>query len=159
VRRELAAMVTGLETRYDVGDPETMARQPWLGRLAPNAPVLVDGSATSIAACMHGGRALLVRRRSLGATSRSDDLGDRVASAWLPRETDTTGWLADVEAALIRPDGHVAWLATGPEDGHRLSAAVGRWLGARSGRAQVERRNHAPGGSVRDHTHHLTEPQ
>ena len=62
VRRQLAEMVTGLETRYEVANAEAMARQPWLGRLAPNAAVDADGARASIADCLRDGRALLLTR-------------------------------------------------------------------------------------------------
>jgi len=131
VRRQLAEMVTGLDTRYGVADGETMARQPWLGKLAPNAPVTVSGVAATLAACLSAGRAVLLLREGRG------DIGalalewrERLSLARFVSDERTPGWLAGVDAALIRPDGHIAWMATSDADVATLPAALERWLGA-----------------------------
>ena len=112
VRRELAEMVAGIETRYAVAAPEVMARQPWLGRLAFNAPVVSDRRVTTIAACLSDGRALLVTR---GERERIASLaaegGERVSVASVAQDAREPQWLAGSHAACIRPDGHIAWLA------------------------------------------------
>jgi len=117
VRRELAEMVTGIETRYAVAPPEVMARQRWLGRLAPNAPVVSDGRVTSIAACLRDGRALVVtcgERESLASLAVED--GARVRFASVAPDARAPEWLAGSHAACIRPDGHIAWLASEKDD-------------------------------------------
>jgi len=117
VRRELAEMVTGIETRYAVAPPEVMARQRWLGRLAPNAPVVSDGRATSIAACLRDGRGLVVtcgERESLASLAVED--GARVTFASVAPDARAPEWLAGSHAACIRPDGHIAWLAAEKDD-------------------------------------------
>jgi len=136
VRRGLAEMVTGLETRYDVAEAETMAQQPWLGKLAPNARIVVDGVVSSIAVCLSDGRALLVRRGARDADDLTDRFGDRLCVAGLLAPSG--GWTDDVDAALVRPDGHIAWmsLAASPDrDG--LRRAIDRWIGGEE-RARAE---------------------
>ena len=131
VRRELAEMVTGLETRYDVADREVMARQSWLGKLAPNEPVVADGVTTSIAACLRDGRALLLTRAERDdVASGAKDWEDRLARAHFRCESE---WQSDVDAAVIRPDGHIAWMSDGSGDPRaELRATLTRWLGTRT---------------------------
>ena len=116
VRRELAEMVTGLETRYDVAAPEVMSRHPWLGRLAPNAEVVADDELTSIAACLRDGRALLVVSGEHAALARlREGREERVGLAWLRGDLRKPRWLEGVRAACIRPDGHIARLIDGQD--------------------------------------------
>jgi len=131
VRRQLAEMVTGLDTRYGVADEETTARQPWLGKLAPNVPVIVNGAATTLAAGLSAGHAALLLRDGC------DDIGalalewrERLSLARFVSDERTPAWLAGVDAALIRPDGHIAWMATADSDAAILPTALERWLGA-----------------------------
>ena len=117
VRRELAEMVTGIETRYAVAADEVMARQPWLGRLAPNAPVVSDGRLTSIAACLRDGRALLVTRGERESIAPLPvEVERRVSFATVAPDARAPAWLAGCHAACIRPDGHIAWLAEEHDD-------------------------------------------
>ena len=111
VRRELAEMVTGLETRYEVAEPEVMSRQPWLGRLAPNTSVLAGDSVTSIAACLSDGRALLVARAERAELARlAAERAERVNLVYALPQTRVPAWLGDADAACIRPDGHIEWI-------------------------------------------------
>jgi hypothetical protein len=120
-----------------------MSRLPWLGKLAPSVPVLMDGSATTLSACLRDGKALLLLR-----DERSDI--DEVALRWTERlmvshvvpGADVPAWLVGVDAALIRPDGHIAHisLTATPESGvAALSLALERWLGAGENSSAVAR--------------------
>ncbi len=112
VQRLLAGMVTGLDIRYDVG-PGT---HPLLGRRLPGAE-------------LPGGRGLVL--------DLAGDAAVREAAApWTDRidvvTTDARpagGELSDVRAALVRPDGYIAWVGADGPDG--LAAALGRWFGER----------------------------
>jgi len=141
VRRGLAAMVTGLETRYEVADRELMARQPWLGKLAPNAVVDLEGERRSIAGCLRDGQALFLSRGDLrSAAPLLAGRAERLAHARIAQDAPSPPWLEDVDAAFIRPDGHIAWLSDGTGDLRpELSAALNRWLGAPSAPAQSDR--------------------
>jgi 2-polyprenyl-6-methoxyphenol hydroxylase-like FAD-dependent oxidoreductase len=132
VRRRLAEMVSGIETRYRVAQPEAMSSRPMLGKLAPNTAVDEAGRRTSLAACLHDGHALLVARRA-----RSDLLEsavpfvDRIRVASIVDETSASSWLDGVDAAFIRPDGHIAWLASERrDDAASLRACIRYWTGA-----------------------------
>jgi 2-polyprenyl-6-methoxyphenol hydroxylase-like FAD-dependent oxidoreductase len=128
-RRALTELVTGFDTRYSVdpsGDAES--GNAWLGKLAPNVAFVADGARSSIAERMRDGRALLVTRgpgEDLQAAVRGRS--DRLEHVRLDRDAPVSGWLAGVEHALVRPDGHIAWLSSCPAGS--LSAAVERWLG------------------------------
>jgi len=131
VRRLLAEMVSGLDTRYAVASPERMARQPMLGRLAPNVVLEIGARRTTLAECLRGGRAVLVTRVTHSALADVVPLRDRLDVATIPHAPAQSRWLGGADAALVRPDGHVAWLASeNDDDVESLHAAVQRWLGA-----------------------------
>ncbi|MGW0826076.1 FAD-dependent monooxygenase [Streptomyces sp. NPDC002845] len=123
VSRHLAAMVSGLEIRYDVG----AGRHPLLGLRMPALDLAVQGRQTSSAELLHPGRGVLLdlqdnaqlRRRAARWTDRVD-----VVTAAPPAGE---GILANTSAVLVRPDGYVAWAAPGAH--HDLPTALGRWFG------------------------------
>jgi 2-polyprenyl-6-methoxyphenol hydroxylase-like FAD-dependent oxidoreductase len=131
VRARLAALVTGLDTRYDVGDAEVTERQPWLGRLAPNVALETERGRTSVAECLRGGRAvLLVRGMREDLESVAGRRRDRVDVVRLRQGPEREGWLGGVDGALLRPDGHLAWMATSAtDDTASLERAAARWVG------------------------------
>lgn len=131
VRRTLAAMVSGIDTRYAAGAPEVMLRQPWLGRLAPNVALDAAHGRTTLAACLRDGRALLVTRGPRAdLESVVEPMRARLVVASVADDDQRSSWLRGVDAALVRPDGYVAWMATTPEDdAAALGIAAVRWLG------------------------------
>jgi 2-polyprenyl-6-methoxyphenol hydroxylase-like FAD-dependent oxidoreductase len=118
VGRYLAELTTGVETRYEMGE---FAGHPWLGRMAPDIPVSIDGRPTSVAALLRGGRGVLLDFGGLDhpPLDRIDVLRAE------PLDEVPVG------AMLIRPDGHIAWLATadGRVEPGPLAAALARWFG------------------------------
>jgi bifunctional hydroxylase/dehydrase len=127
VSRHLAGVVSGLDIRYDVGS----GHHPLLGRRMPRQDLLVGDSATDTTRLLHSARGVLL-----------DLVGNaelrRVASGWAdrvdlvvatPLTTGAAGQLASIDAILLRPDGHIAWVAP---DGGELSAALHRWFGSSS---------------------------
>ncbi|MGP3949284.1 FAD-dependent monooxygenase [Streptomyces sp. 7N604] len=125
VSRHLAAMVSGLEVRYDVGS----GSHPLLGLRMPRLQLTRDGRATSSAELLHQGHGVLLdladnpelRRRAAGWKDRIDIVTGTPEGAW------SDGPLADTAAVLIRPDGYVAWAAPGSH--HDLPMALERWFG------------------------------
>jgi 2-polyprenyl-6-methoxyphenol hydroxylase-like FAD-dependent oxidoreductase len=118
VGRYLAELTTGVETRYEMGE---FAGHPWLGRMAPDIPVLIDGRPTSVAKLLRGGRGVLL---DFGVLDHPQlDRVDVLRAQ--PRGE------VPVAAMLIRPDGHVAWLATadGRAEPGPLATALARWFG------------------------------
>jgi bifunctional hydroxylase/dehydrase len=125
VKRHLAAMVSGLDIRYDMAD----GSHPLLGcRLPPAALRCVSGRATTTE-LLHPARGVLL--------DLADDAALREAVArWHDRVTTVTaelddpaatrGPLATSNAVLVRPDGHVAWTGRRSDE---LVAALHRWFG------------------------------
>ncbi|MEV4055005.1 FAD-dependent monooxygenase [Amycolatopsis sp. NPDC049688] len=111
----VVSMIGGQWQHYDLpGD------HPLIGRRVPDLP-LTDG--TTLAGHFRTGRAVLLDTGT-GAAA--------VAGAWSDRVTTVTArpvaYPDQPMAALIRPDGHVAWL-TLAEDHDGLRAALTTWLG------------------------------
>jgi 2-polyprenyl-6-methoxyphenol hydroxylase-like FAD-dependent oxidoreductase len=120
VRTHLAAMISGLDIRYDVGEGE----HPLLGLRMPNLRLTtVDGS-TNTADLLRRGRGVLLDLSADGAA-----LG-ALAGPWADRMdvvAATPGEaLPGAGSVLIRPDGHIAWI--GPAPGGPESA-LRRWFG------------------------------
>ncbi|MFL6130831.1 MAG: FAD-dependent monooxygenase [Mycobacteriales bacterium] len=119
----LAGIVSGLGIRYDMGPGD----HPLLGRrMPPDCEVtLPDGTGTRIADLLHSARGLLL--------TTGDSAGLRqVAAGWADRikvitDTKAPGRGTPLAAALIRPDGYVAW--TSPGSAGDLTDALTRWFG------------------------------
>jgi 2-polyprenyl-6-methoxyphenol hydroxylase-like FAD-dependent oxidoreductase len=126
-RKRYAAMLSGLDVRYDCGKGHAL-----LGRRMPDLDVTVEDVATRVYALMHDARAVLL---DLGTTeidvsaweTRVKHVRARCTAKW---ELPLIGAVPPPAAVLIRPDGHVAWVGTGTDDG--LREAMTRWLGTAS---------------------------
>jgi bifunctional hydroxylase/dehydrase len=140
VQRHLAGMVTGLDIRYDVGPGD----HPLLGRRLPNAELAGEVRQAVKAVPAGGRRAAELLRDGRGVLL--DLVGDgslgEVVAPWRERidvvraTASASGALADVDAALVRPDGYIAWIAAGGSGAEGLRAAVARWFGSPAGRRQ-----------------------
>ncbi|SEG64124.1 2-polyprenyl-6-methoxyphenol hydroxylase [Nonomuraea solani] len=134
VNRYLAELTTGVSTRYGAGEGH-----PWLGRLAPNLALTVDGSATSVARLLRTGRGVLLdfdTGRSPapdGGRSPATDAGH--SSPWVDAYAARCDEQPDLVALLIRPDGHTAWVATrtGDRPATSLDDALTTWFGDAAG--------------------------
>jgi 2-polyprenyl-6-methoxyphenol hydroxylase-like FAD-dependent oxidoreductase len=110
----VVSMIGGGRQHYDLpGD------HPLVGRRVPDLP-LDDG--TTLAACFRDGRAVLLDVDS-GAAAIAAAWGDRVQVV----TARPVAFPDQPMAALVRPDGYVAWVAFGEADG--LRAALTTWLG------------------------------
>lgn len=124
-RRRLAAMLAGLDVRYDLGDGH-----PLLGRRMPDLDLDTADGPTRVYALMHDGRGVLLT---------SDELVDRDVAPWTSRvrvvearapgpwELPVIGHVPAPPAVLIRPDGYVAW--TGRAADPTLRTALETWFG------------------------------
>ena len=125
-RRRIAAMLSGLDIRYDLGEGH-----PLLGRRMPDLDLHTADGPTRLFTLLHAARPMLL------------NLGDPAAfdiSRWVDRvrlvdarydgvwELPVIGQIAGPTGVLIRPDGHVAWAGdlTDPE----LPEALATWFGA-----------------------------
>jgi 2-polyprenyl-6-methoxyphenol hydroxylase-like FAD-dependent oxidoreductase len=124
-RKSIAAMLTGLDIHYDLGEGH-----PLLGRRMPDIDLHTADGPTRVYQLLHDARPLLL---SLGQPARVDisPWEDRVRSvaashdgAW---ELPVLGHVPAPSAVLIRPDGHVAWVG----DAHdaTLDEALSTWFG------------------------------
>ncbi|MGK5637438.1 FAD-dependent oxidoreductase [Streptomyces sp. URMC 126] len=115
----LAETVTGVGTRYPAHDPRG---HPWEGRMLPDVPP-PDGE---LPTHRTGGGVLLLDDTTAPPALRE------AAAPWADRVTVTTarpGELPDTCAVLVRPDGHIGWVA--PPDTTTTAArdALAHWFG------------------------------
>ncbi|MEU4877544.1 FAD-dependent monooxygenase [Streptomyces sp. NPDC021608] len=121
VRARLAAMISGLDVRYDVGGPD----HPLRGARLPHVGLRTGDIVCTAADLLRSGRGLLLGLD--GPPPRVDAVpADRVDTVAARAATGSP--LDGTSAVLVRPDGYVAW-AGGP-DGDGLAEAVARWFGS-----------------------------
>ena len=113
VNRYVIEKLTAINVRYDLGGGHDL-----VGRRLRDLPV---GGDDRLYGLMHEGRGLLLDR-----TGRLSIQGwaDRVDHVVDPR--GRAGGGLDAPAALLRPDGHVAWVCDGRDS---LADALRRWFG------------------------------
>jgi 2-polyprenyl-6-methoxyphenol hydroxylase-like FAD-dependent oxidoreductase len=112
VNRFLIEKVTAIGIRYDFGEGHAL-----LGRRLRDIPL--DGG--RLYEQLRAGRGLLLDRTGrLSVAGWADRVGHIVA----------TGAELDVPAALLRPDGHVAWVG---DDQQELLGHLSKWFGAATG--------------------------
>ncbi|EFG79112.1 FAD binding domain protein [Mycobacterium parascrofulaceum ATCC BAA-614] len=130
-RRRFAAMMSGLDIRYDLGDGH-----PLLGRRMPDLDLVTATGPRRVFTLLHAARPVLL---NLGGAGRFDGASRagwvRVVDAvyagdW---ELPAVGAVQGPDAVLIRPDGHVAWV--GDRGDSRLQEALTTWFGTPSGAA------------------------
>ena len=123
-RKRYAAMMSGLDIRYDLGEGH-----PLLGRRMPDLDLATaEGPAGSSAAPRGAAgparprRGRRVRRRAVGGPGPAGRA--RVEGTW---ELPVIGAVPAPAAVLVRPDGYVAWVGDGTPPG--LADALTRWFG------------------------------
>jgi hypothetical protein len=120
VRDRLAGMISGLDIRYGAASDD----HPMIGARVPQAEVNTESGRTTVATLLRSAHGLLLDM-SPGAYAAAAPWADRVDYVRATAVADSP--LAETEAVLVRPDGHVVWVAGADAD---LPAALRRWFGA-----------------------------
>jgi 2-polyprenyl-6-methoxyphenol hydroxylase-like FAD-dependent oxidoreductase len=124
-RRRFAAMMSGLDIHYDLGQGH-----PLLGRRMPDLDVITAGDTQRVFTLLHDARPVLLNLGERGAVDiepwadRVRVVDARYSGSW---ELPALGTVFAPTGVLIRPDGYVAWVGEGPQDG--LVAALTKWFG------------------------------
>ena len=126
-RRRMAAEVVGLDIRYDGGEGHAL-----LGRRMPDLELVTAGGPLRVFSLLHEARPLLLNLGERGALDAAmAPWADRVrcvdASCAGPWELPVLGDVGAPCAVLVRPDGYVAWVGEGSDDG--LAAVLLSWFG------------------------------
>jgi 2-polyprenyl-6-methoxyphenol hydroxylase-like FAD-dependent oxidoreductase len=125
-RKRFAAMMSGLDIHYDLGEGH-----PLLGRRMPDLDLVTANGPLRVFTLLHDARPVLL---NLGEPGGFDiaPWADRVrlidaeyVGKW---ELPALGAVTAPTAVLIRPDGYVAWVADGTDLG--LPDALSTWFGA-----------------------------
>ena len=124
-RKRYAAMMSGLDIRYELGDGH-----PLLGRRIPDVDLRTESGSSRLFTLLHDARPLLLNLGEPGALDLAP-WADRVrrvdACSAAPWELPLIGRVPAPSAVLVRPDGHVAWVSDGTDRG--LCEALTTWFG------------------------------
>jgi 3-(3-hydroxy-phenyl)propionate hydroxylase len=124
-RRRFAAMQSGLDIHYDLGEGH-----PLLGRRMPDLDLVTDHGPVRVFALLHNARPILLNLTEPGRfdiapwADRVRLIDARYAGPW---ELPALGAVTAPTALLIRPDGHVAWI--GDLTDLTLPDALTTWFG------------------------------
>jgi 2-polyprenyl-6-methoxyphenol hydroxylase-like FAD-dependent oxidoreductase len=125
-RKRIAAMMSGLDIHYDLGEGH-----PLLGRRMPDLDLVTANGSLRVFTLLHNARPMLL---NLGEPGDFDIIpwADRVElidatynGTW---ELPAIGAVTAPTAILIRPDGYVAWAGDSTQQG--LADALTTWFGA-----------------------------
>ena len=134
-RKRYAAMMSGLDIHYDLG-----AGHPLLGRRMPDLDLVTESGPRRVFTLLHDARPVLLNLGEPGAldiapwADRVQRVDARYAGVW---ELPVLGAVAAPTAVLIRPDGYVAWVGDGTDQG--LRDALTTWFGPPGWRLAAQR--------------------
>jgi 3-(3-hydroxy-phenyl)propionate hydroxylase len=124
-RKRFAGMISGLDIHYDLGEGH-----PLVGRRMPDLDLVTADGPVRVFSLLHEARPVLLdlgQPGGLDLTARADRV--QVVNAerdgiW---ELPVVGTVPAPTAVLVRPDGHVAWVGDGTDEG--LTDALTTWFG------------------------------
>jgi 2-polyprenyl-6-methoxyphenol hydroxylase-like FAD-dependent oxidoreductase len=124
-RRRFAAMMSGLDTQYDLGEGH-----PLLGRRMPDLDLVSADGPLRVYSLLHDARPVLLNLAAPGSLDIAP-WGDRVrlvdaeyTGTW---ELPALGTVTPPTGVLVWPDGYVAWVGEGSDQG--LPEALTTWFG------------------------------
>jgi 2-polyprenyl-6-methoxyphenol hydroxylase-like FAD-dependent oxidoreductase len=124
-RKRFAAMMSGLDIHYDLGEGH-----PLLGRRMPDLDLVTANSPLRVFTLLHDARPVLLNLGEPGAfdinpwADRVQSIDAKYEGTW---ELPAIGAVTAPTAVLIRPDGYVAWVGDLTEVG--LVDALTTWFG------------------------------
>ncbi len=124
-RKRYGAMMSGLDIHYDLG-----SGHPLLGRRMPDLDLNTATGPRRVFSLLHEARPVLLKLDGAGAlditrwAERVRVIDAQYGGVW---ELPVLGAVAAPSAVLIRPDGHVAWVGGGTDEGLRDS--LDKWFG------------------------------
>jgi 2-polyprenyl-6-methoxyphenol hydroxylase-like FAD-dependent oxidoreductase len=124
-RKRFAAMMSGLDIHYDLGQGH-----PLLGRRMPDLDLVTADGPLRVFTLLHAARPLLLNFGEPGGfditpwTDRVQSIDAKYVGTW---ELPALGAVAAPTAVLVRPDGYVAWVGDRSDLG--LPEALTTWFG------------------------------
>jgi 2-polyprenyl-6-methoxyphenol hydroxylase-like FAD-dependent oxidoreductase len=124
-RKRFAAMLSGLDIHYDLGEGH-----PLLGRRMPDLDLVTANGPLRVYTLLHDARPMLLNFGKPGGfditlwVDRVQMIDAKYAGEW---ELPVLGAVTAPTAVLIRPDGYVAWVGDVPDQG--LPGALITWFG------------------------------
>jgi len=125
-RKRIAAMMSGLDIHYDLGEGH-----PLLGRRMPDLDLVTANGPLRVFTLLHAARPALLNLGEPGGfditpwADRVQLINAKYAGVW---ELPVLGAVTAPTAVLIRPDGYVAWVGEGTDTG--LRDALTTWFGS-----------------------------
>jgi FAD binding domain-containing protein/aromatic ring hydroxylase-like protein len=124
-RRRFAAMMSGLDIHYDLGEGH-----PLLGRRMPDLDLVTKNGPLRVFSLLHAARPALINLGEPGAFDITPwaDRAHLVDAKYVgPWELPALGPVTAPTAVLVRPDGYVAWVGELTQPG--LADALTTWFG------------------------------
>jgi 2-polyprenyl-6-methoxyphenol hydroxylase-like FAD-dependent oxidoreductase len=124
-RHRFAAMLSGLDIRYDLGEGHLL-----LGHRVPDLDLITESGPLRLYNLLHAARPVLLNLgelREFDITPWADRVQCIVATFEGVWDLPAMGAVTAPEAVLIRPDGHVAWV--GESDWSGVAETISSWFG------------------------------
>ncbi|HEX7080333.1 MAG TPA: FAD-dependent monooxygenase [Gammaproteobacteria bacterium] len=124
-RKWLAAMISGLDVHYDLGEGH-----PLLGRRMPDLDLVTADGPVRVSTLLYDARPVLLNldehcgSEIAGWADRVRRVDARYAGSW---QLPVLGRVTPPTAVVIRPDGYVAWVGDSTRQG--LTDALTTWFG------------------------------